>query len=64
MISFTPIPMIDKHGNIITSFSINGVTMMLSQDIEAAEEYLNKLRAAIEKVKKDRVDTAPAMPCM
>jgi len=64
MISFTPIPMIDKHGNIVTSFSLNGVTMMLSQDIEAAEEYLNKLRAAIEKVKKDRVDTAPAMPCM
>lgn len=59
---YTPIPIIDKHGNIITTFTLNGTTMMLSQDIEAAEAYVERMRAAIEKVKKDRVDSAPALP--
>jgi ArsR family metal-binding transcriptional regulator len=59
---FTPTPMVDRNGNIITTFTLDGKTFMLSQDIEAATEYVEKMRSAIEKANKNRVDTAPALP--
>lgn len=71
MTNFISIPIIDENGDIATytegsgfEFPVSGVSVGQIHSFEELEEYSNKLRAAIEKIKKDRLDSKTAMLCL
>lgn len=62
-IPYTPFPTVDQYGKITTTFTLNGVTLKLVMDVEATQDFIEKLQAAIVKAnEQNRMDTNTSLP--